>query len=236
MKKFWLFLSAAAVLAGIFVVGCNPSDDHDSGDFKSFGASLLDYDYWKPVHDPGVMGPGDEATLVIGKIGYEATELYLGKVTWSLSTEGVLVFTAGTTGATVAEDGLTATGIVVGIKAVGAGTVTVIATDASGIQIWHEFEVGYGQHYRPDGGWDKSSSYSEDYSSTFGEDYSSGYSDYYSSSSDEVYSSGYSDYHYSSSSDEVYSSGYSEYHYSSSSSDNYHYSSGKTHYFSPVTR
>ena len=174
MKKFLIFLAAAVVLTGIIIVSCHRSNPDGSGDFESFGASILDYDYWKPIHDPGIMGPGDVATLVVGKIGYEATEVFPGKVTWSISADGVLVFVQQISKSEVAEDGLTATGNIVEIRAIGEGTVTVLAKDAAGNVIQHEFKVAEGQHYTPDGEW-KEPSYSSfvevEYSSSLEEEY-----------------------------------------------------------------
>ncbi|MBR6002645.1 MAG: hypothetical protein IK045_07260 [Bacteroidales bacterium] len=171
MKKIWIVIAALAVLTGIIVVGCHRSDggSKESQTFEEFGATILDYDYWKNIHSPGIMGPGDEATLVVGKIGDQAGEAFSGQISWSLSRTGVVAF-VDVTKSTVSEDGTTATGNIVGIKAIGEGDVTVFAEDGHGTSIEHGFHVELGQHYTPEGELVESSSYYEEEESSSSED------------------------------------------------------------------
>ena len=171
MKKIWMLIAAMAVLTGIIIVGCHRSDsDNDNSEtFEEFGATILDYDYCKHIHSPGVMGPGDEATLAVGNIGDESVNTFSGKISWSLSRTGVVAF-VDVTKSTVSEDGTTATGNIVGIKAIGEGDVTVFAEDGHGNSIEHSFHVEYGQHYNPEGDIVHSSSLEEEEESSSSED------------------------------------------------------------------
>lgn len=154
MKKLLVIIAVVAVIAGISVSGCRRSGPakSSSDSFNTFNGGILDYDYWKSIKNPGVLGLDDAVTLAIGRGGYENPEVFGGKVTWTLSETGVLEFILATR-SQVSGKGSKATGSIIGIKAVGSGTVTVIATDAHGNTYKHEFRVGKGQHYKPDAEW-----------------------------------------------------------------------------------
>ena len=198
MKKLLVIIAVVAVIAGISVSGCRRSGPakSSSDSFNTFNGGILDYDYWKSIKNPGVLGLDDAVTLAIGRGGYENPEVFGGKVTWTLSETGVLEFILATR-SQVYNKGSKATGNIIGIKAVGSGTVTVIATDAHGNTYKHEFRVGNGQHYKPDAEWselpsssgyphdDEASSSSEDEE----ESSSSDLEEYSSSSELEEYSS-----------------------------------------------
>ena len=160
MKKIIILLAAMAVAAGLVFVACHRSDSNkpETVSFLTFQADILDLDYWATIHTPGVMGIDEEATLVVGRSGYENPEYYPGDVIWNLAPAGVLIFVQATWKTGISEDKTTATGNIVGIRSVGEGSATVTATDSSGNIISHEFVVGNGQHYRPDAEWQDSSS------------------------------------------------------------------------------
>ena len=195
MKKIFMLLIAMAGATGLVFVACHRSDSNKSEpvSFQSFRAEILDLDYWATIHTPGVMGVGEEATLVVGRAGYEDSKYYPGDVTWNLAPAGVLVFVSATWKTGISEDKATATGNIVGIRSISEGRATVTATDASGNILSHEFVVGNGQHYRPDGEWQDSSSsaYPESSSSTYPKSSSSVYpqssSSTYPKSSSSVY-------------------------------------------------
>ncbi|MBO4595476.1 MAG: hypothetical protein J5632_02555 [Bacteroidales bacterium] len=193
MKKLLVIIAVVAVIAGISVSGCRRSGPakSSSDSFNTFNGGILDYDYWKSIKNPGVLGLDDAVTLAIGRGGYENPEVFGGKVTWTLSETGVLEFILATR-SQVSGKGSKATGSIIGIKAVGSGTVTVIATDAHGNTYKHEFRVGKGQHYKPDAEWSElpsSSGYPHDdeasSSSEDEEESSSSDLEEYSSSSEE---------------------------------------------------
>ena len=166
MKKLLVIIAVVAVIAGVSVSGCRRSSPakSSSDSFSTFNGGILDYDYWKSIKNPGVLGLDDAVTLAIGRGGYENPEVFGGKVTWTLSETGVLEFILATR-SQVSSKGSKAIGSIIGIKAVGSGTVTVIATDAHGNTYKHEFRVGSGQHYKPDAEWSElpsSSGYHDD--------------------------------------------------------------------------
>ena len=209
MKKLLVIIAVVAVIAGISVSGCRRSGPakSSSDSFNTFNGGILDYDYWKSIKNPGVLGLDDAVTLAIGRGGYENPEVFGGKVTWTLSETGVLEFILATR-SQVSGKGSKATGSIIGIKAVGSGTVTVIATDAHGNTYKHEFRVGNGQHYKPDAEWYEYSS-SGHYSSAFYSEYPD--EEESSSSEDEEESSSSDLEEYSSSSElEEYSSSFAE--------------------------
>ena len=187
MKKFLILLAALAAAAGFVFVACHRSNSAEPevpSTFPSFQAEILDLDYWTAIRTPGVMGLDEAVTLVVGKSGYEDPKYYPGDVTWSVAPVGVLVFEQVTLKTSVSQDQRSATGNIVGIRSIGEGSATVIASDAEGNILTHEFVVGNGQHYRPDGQWqDNSSSSGYTNSSSCAYPTSSSYSSMYPQSS-----------------------------------------------------
>lgn len=163
MKRLWITLTILAVIVtGIAVACSNEGHPAPQVDFESFQAVLLDYDYWENVKNPTVMGIGDDVTMVVARGSYVTPEVYPGEVSWTLSSEGVIKFFASAK-SSVSGNGTSASGSIVGIKAVGEGTVSVTIQDAFGHTIVHNFRVGAGQHYRPGGEWDDHTQSGSDY-------------------------------------------------------------------------
>ncbi|MBR0298392.1 MAG: hypothetical protein IJR01_05475 [Bacteroidales bacterium] len=157
MKKLWVLLAALTVAAGLVIASCGGGSDKNDDvlvDFETFHAELLDFNLWKNINEPGVMGLYEIVPLAIGRSDYKNAKLYPGKVLWGMYPEGVVVFVE-TSKSTVSHEGTSAEGNIIGIKAIAEGTVEITALDNNGHNIKHTFLVGEGQHYSPDGQWDE---------------------------------------------------------------------------------
>ena len=157
MKKLWVLLAALTVAAGLVIASCGGGSDKNDDvlvDFETFHAELLDFNLWKNINEPGVMGLYEIVPLAIGRSDYKNAKLYPGKVLWNMYPEGVVVFVE-TSKSTVSHEGTSAEGNIIGIKAIAEGTVEITALDNNGHIIEHTFLVGEGQHYSPDGQWDE---------------------------------------------------------------------------------
>lgn len=157
MKKLWVLLAALTVAAGLVIASCGGGSDKNDDvliDFESFHAEMLDNNLWVTINEPGVMGLNEIVPLVIGNPDYKSTKTYPGKVLWGMYPVGVVVFVE-TSKSTVSHEGTAASGSIIGIKAIAEGTVEITALDNNGHSIQHNFLVGEGQHYSPDGQWDE---------------------------------------------------------------------------------
>ena len=69
MKKLLVIIAVVAVIAGVSVSGCRRSSPakSSSDSFSTFNGGILDYDYWKSIKNPGVLGLDDAVTLAIGR-------------------------------------------------------------------------------------------------------------------------------------------------------------------------